>query len=206
MNNAILLLMPFLMMRGKGRRPLSLPSVNMAFDLDVRHTKEKIKMIRKIGPYFPEEYIPSINKALIITEKILKLYEAIEFLQEKDSLYIKEAVPVKSHQERLSYIANTLQKDFSREEIDRLGSIADIILQADRFNKMAHMLNHLTSNPDMLKDPNSIFKVLEPLLQGKDEKEMKKMKDMVKMMDIMKALDKPKKEDKKEAEKEEKNL
>ncbi len=136
---------------------------------------------------------------------MLKIYETINFVQQKDNMYITESIPIKNHQERLSYIANTIQKDFAREEIKRLGYVADLILQVDRFNKMVNVLNSFTSNPDLLKDTNNMFKILEPLL-GKDEKEMKKIKEMTKMMNILKALDQPKgnkekkeyKEDKKE--------
>lgn len=205
MNNIALLFMFFIVIRRQtGNNSFTLPSINMAFDLDIKNTTEKIKMIKKIGPYFPEEYIPSVNKAIIITEKIVKLYEAINFIQEKNNLYITESVPVKNHKERLSYIANTIQKDFTKEEIMRLGNVADFILQMDRFNKMMNMLNYLTSNPDLLKDTDNMFKLFEPLFQGKDEKEMKKIKEMSKMLNILKAIDMPKNKEKEKENKEEK--
>ena len=81
--------------------------------------------------------------------------------------------------------------------------MADFILQIDKFNKMANMLNHITSNPDLLKDTNNMFKILEPLLGG-DENEMKKFKEMAKMMNILKVLDKPKENKDKQVEKNDK--
>lgn len=191
MNNILVLFLFIILLKEKKRGTLTLTSMDMGFDIDIKRTKEKIKMLKKIGPYFPEEYIASINKAIIITEKMLKIYETINFVQQKDNMYITESIPIKNHQERLSYIANTIQKDFAREEIKRLGYVADLILQVDRFNKMVNVLNSFTSNPDLLKDTNNMFKILEPLL-GKDEKEMKKIKEMTKMMNILKALDQPK--------------
>lgn len=203
MNNFLVLFLFLILLKEKRKNDLTLSSINISFELDINTTKEKIKLIKKIGPYFPEEYLPAFNKALVITEKILKLYETINFIQKEDNIYIAESIPVKNYQERLSYIANTIKKDFSKEEIERLGYLADFILQIDKFNKMANMLNHITSNPDLLKDTNNMFKILEPLLGG-DENEMKKFKEMAKMMNILKVLDKPKENKDKQVEKNDK--
>lgn len=203
MNNFWVSFLFLILLKEKRKNGLTLSSINISFELDINTTKEKIKLIKKIGPYFPEEYLPVFNKALVITEKILKLYETINFIQKEDNIYIAESIPVKNYQERLSYIANTIKKDFSKEEIERLGYLADFILQIDKFNKMANMLNHITSNPDLLKDTNNMFKILEPLLGG-DENEMKKFKEMAKMMNILKVLDKPKENKDKQVEKNDK--
>lgn len=205
MNNAALLFMLLFMIKGK-ENILAFPNINSAFNLNVKTTTEKIKMIKKIAPYFPKEYLPSVNKAILITEKIVKLYETIDFIREKDSLYITESIPVENLQKRLSYIANTIQKDFTEEDINKLGAGADIILKIDKYNKMLNMLNYISSNPDMLKDTNNMYKLIEPLLQGKDEKEMKKIKEMSRIMGILKALDTPDNQKKKKDGNKEENL
>jgi len=202
MNNIALLFILFIMMKGKDKSP-HFPNTRNTLYIDIKTTTEKIKLIKKIGPYFPEEYLPSINKAIMITEKIVKLYEVFDFICKKDMLYVTESIPVENLQKRLSYIANTIQKDFAKEDINRLGVGADIILKIDRLNKMMNMFSYISSNPDIMKDTNSIFKLVEPLLQDKDEKEMKKIKEMTRMMNILKALDttgdqKEKKDEKKE--------
>jgi len=205
MNNAALLLILIIMIKGK-KNIFSYANINNAFNLDIKTTTEKIRMIKKIAPYFPEEYLPSVNKAIMITEKIIKLHEAIDFICKKDNLYITESIPVENLQKRLSYIANTIQKDFTEEDINKLGTGADIILKIDKYNKMINMFNYINSNPDMLKDTNNMFKLIEPLLQNKDEKEMKKIKEMSRMMNILKALDTPNNQKEKKDENKKENL
>ena len=43
----------------------------------------------------PEEYLHCINKAIGVTEKIIRLYDAMEYLSIKESNYIKRTIPVK---------------------------------------------------------------------------------------------------------------
>ena len=44
--------------------------------------------MKKIGPYFPPEYIAPINKSIMITEKILGLYEAISFMETRQLIIL----------------------------------------------------------------------------------------------------------------------
>ena len=167
--------------------------VEKTINLNIPYTAEKVRIMKKIGPYFPEEFLPVLNKSLVITEKIVKLYETIEFIQIPDANYIKEVIPVENNKDRLSYILNTIQKEVSREEIKNMGMAMDIILNIDKYKKMFNVLHSLMANPDTLNDPNKIFSLIEPFIQGKDEKEKEKLKDMAKMFEIMKTLDTPKK-------------
>ncbi|HSH36417.1 hypothetical protein [Schnuerera sp.] len=167
-------------------------------DLDIPYTMEKIQILKKIGPYFPEEILPSINKALMITEKLISLHQTMEFLQTSETNYIQETIPVENNQERLSYIAQTIKKEFPKEEIDKTGTVVEMILTMDKFNKLFLILNSIMTNPDSLKDPSNIINLMEPLMDDKDEKEKKKIKDMTKMLEIMKTLDTPKKSTEKE--------
>lgn len=167
-------------------------------DLDIPYTIEKIQIMKKIGPYFPEEILPSVNKALMITEKLIKFYEAMEFIQISGVNYIQNTIPVENNQERLSYIANTIKREFSKEEINRMGAAIETILTMDKFNKLFQILNSILTNPDHLSDPASIINFMEPLMEGKGEKEKKQLRDMTKMLEIMKTLDSPKKTEEKE--------
>ena len=125
----------------------------------------------------------------MITEKFIKLYQAVEFIQISDTNYIQNIIPVKNNQERLSYIAQTIKKEFSEEETDKMGISIEMILTMDKFNKLFVILNSIIANPDYIKNSTNIMDLMAPLMAGKDEKEMKQFKDMTKMLEIMKTLD-----------------
>lgn len=143
--------------------------------------------MKNIGPYFPEEFVPALNRSIIITEKIIKFYETIEFMQVSEAKYIKETIPVANNKERLSYIVNVIQKEVPKEETKNMGMALEMILNIDKYKKMFTILNSVISNPDSLNDPSKIFNLIEPFMQDKDEKE--KLKDMTKMLEIIKTLD-----------------
>lgn len=198
--NIVLVLFLFLVLTkdDDSRFLISSSNNDKILDLDIPYTMQKIKVIKKIGPYFPEEYLPSINKGITIAEKIIKLYETLDFIQVSEANYIKDVVPVENNQERLSYIASTIQKEFSKDEIENMGTSIDTILKFDRYNKMFSMINYIMSNPDTLNNSSNMLDLMEPFLQGKDEKERKKMKDMSKMLEVLKTLDSPTKSKDKE--------
>ena len=176
----------------------SIPSSNKSFSLNVPYTLDKIKIAKKIGPYFPEEFVPALNKSLILTEKIIKLYEVMEFMQVDKVKYIENVITVENNKERLNYIVNTIQKEVKKEEIKSTGTIIEMILNIDKYSKMITVLNSVMSDPDSLNDPTKLLSLAEPFMQGRDEKEKEKLKDMAKMLEIMKTLDttkKPKEKD-----------
>lgn len=161
--------------------------------LNLPYTKEKIRIVKKIGPYFPEEFLPYLNNALVITEKFVQVYETLEFIQYTKGDYIKDSVPVENNKERLSYIINTIQREVSTEEVRNMGMAIEMILNIDKYKKMFTTLASVMANPEGLNNPSSILSIMEPFMDGKDEMEKKKLKDMANMFELMKTLDKPKK-------------
>jgi len=172
-----------------------LPIANKNFPprIDIKHTQEKIKLIKKVGPYFPEEYLSSINKAIGITEKIVRLYEVLEFMHINEFNYIEQSISIGNNRERLNYIANTIEKEFTKDQIKEMGKTVDLILKVDKFNKMINMMKLIMENQENLNDKDTILKLLEQFVPPKDEKEKKRIQDMIKMLDVLKALDSPKK-------------
>ena len=169
---------------------------NKNISFSASHTKEKIRITKKIGPYFPEEVLPALNKSLIITEKIVKLQETIDFMKLPEDNYIKEAIVVDNPKQRLSYIMNTIRKEVPKQEVQDMGIIMEVILNVDRYKKILNILNSILSNPDILNDPKQMVILIEPFMEGKTKEEKEKLKDMINMLEIMKSLDEPQKENK----------
>ena len=199
MNIGLVLLLALTTFKNKDTKEIKLLNNNFkTIDLNLPYTMEKINIMKKIGPYFPKEFIPSINKALMFSEKFIKLYETMEFMKFSEANYIQNTVSVENNQQRLSYIAETIKKESSKEKIDQMGGAIGMVLTMDRFNKLFQILESIMTNPDNLNDPSNIVKLMEPFMEGKDEKEKKQLMDMTKMIEIIKTLDTPKKSTKKE--------
>ncbi len=167
-------------------------------EIDTKYTLEKIRMAKKIGTYFPEQYIPLINKSILFTERIMKINELIEFMKNEEYQYIKEATIVDSNKDRLNKIIHVLQKEASRSETKNVGMIMDLIINMDTYKKMFSVLTSVINSQDGLNDPTQLMNILTPLMDGDDLKNKDKFKEMGKMMEIMKILNSPKQESIKE--------
>ncbi len=148
--------------------------------LDIDYTKEKIDIMKKIGVFFPEKFI--------------KLYETIEFINTPKISYIEKSVPVENNKERLSYIINTIQREFPKENIQNITFMLDMIINMDKYKSMLSNLNAFISNPNSLQNPDKLFQLLEPMMEGKDEKEKDKIKEIVKLLGVMNEFEHTKKQ------------
>ena len=209
-NGLVLFLLLFLLNQKNESKKLNIPtdkgknilntSTHQTISLNIPYTEEKIRIMKKIGPYFSEDFLPIINKSIMATEKIIRLYEVMEFIQTPEIDYIQNIIPVKNNRERLSYIINTIQNEISREDIKNMGMAMEMILNIDKYKKMLITLSSIMSDPESLNDPTKMLGLIEPFMEGKDEKEKEKLKDMAKMLEVMKNLDtskKPKKQSQK---------
>ncbi len=195
-NELVLIILLMVLNKNRDKKSLELPDSRNIFDknIDLPYTMEKIKIMKKIGPYFPEDFHPMLNKSIIIAEKIVKTYEVIEFMQEQETNYIQEVIPVKNNRERLSYISNIIQKELHKGNIKDIGVAMETILNIERYKKIFTALIPIMSDPDTINSPDKIFDLMEVFMDGKTEKEKAKMKEMVKMLEVMKTLNTPKKE------------
>lgn len=205
MDNRLLIFI-FLLIIGKnqGNELIGLNSLNNfinTMEIDPKYTIEKIKMVKKVGAYFPEHYIPLINKSILLTERIIKISELVDFMKNDEYQYIKEPIFVDNNRDRLSKIMNTIQKEVPTPEVTNLGTIMDLIINMDKYKKMFSMLSSFISNQDNLKDPTQLISMFAPMLGNDNQKNNDKLKEMSKMMDIMKILNSPKQENNNEEKK-----
>lgn len=156
--------------------------------IEPKYTSEKIKLLKKIGPYFPEEYIPTINRAILFTEKIIKINELVNFMKYDEYQYIMEPIPLKDNRERINKILNIVQREFSKNQTNNLGMIIDLIINMDKYKNLVSMMNSIKSNEESLKDPSQLINILGPMLGIDVNKDKEKLKDINKMMEIIKVL------------------
>lgn len=180
MDNILLFTLPFIIKREAGK------------ELNVSQSRQKIKLMKKIGPYFPPEYIGPINTALVFTEKFLHLYESINFVNSPTINYIEKSIPLDTNKERVHYIINTIRDETKKEDVENMGLVLDLIVNMEKYKKLLDLFTSLISQPDSLNDPSQIINLIEPLMEGRPEEERKKIREMAQILGMMQKLDEDK--------------
>lgn len=165
-------------------------------NIDTEYTTEKIRILKEIGPYFPEELIPVLNKSLLITEKIIKTHETMNFIKNNKPFKKINLIKVENNKERFNYIISTLKREIPEEKINSIGYPFNLILNYDRYKYMFNLFSSIVSNPEKLDNPKELISLIEPMMEGKDEKEKKKIKEMLQMAEIMMSLESSNKKEK----------
>lgn len=159
--------------------------------LDYKYTADKIRIVRKIRPYLPVEYIDIINKSIVITEKLVRLMEVKEFV---NSVEVDEIKPVDMEpKDKMLKVVHIIQEDVKSTKMNNLGFALDLIGNIDNYKNMFELLNTVKKDGKTLSDPDSIFKLMETFV-GSSPKDKEKVKELTKMMDLFKLLDTSKKE------------
>ena len=167
-------------------------------EVDNNYTMAKVNMVKKVGPYFPEDYMPIINKSISFTEKFIKMRETMDFIKETDKVYISEYISVDNNKERISKIISIIQSENPNSELSNTGTVIDLIINMDKYKKMFGVLNSVMNNPDSFNDPAQLLNLAIPLLGGDNPENNEKIKEMSKMLEIVKLINSPKKETQKD--------
>lgn len=204
MDNGLLLFIVFTLYKNKGfkknEKSNTVNSVNpmisflSTMQIKASYTNEKIKVLKKIGPYFPNEYIELLNRSIFYTERIVKFNELIEFMKDDDHRYVTTTVNVDNNRDLVSKIIDTIQKEMPEKHDDNLGIFMDLIINKDKYKKMFNLLTSVTKDPDCINDPAKLIEVLGPLL-GEKENSKDKVKEMNKIVEIMNLLNTTKEEE-----------
>lgn len=169
--------------------------LNLGLDsLDIKKTNEKMKVLRKVGPYFPKDIAQILNKALLTTEKIVRLYSVMDFIKTNNSFQTISSVDV-SDKERVNYILSTIKTDIPNEEIKSIVPLIDIVVNLDTYKNLLSTLFSVLGNTQSSNGPKDISKIIESFMDGKNDKDKEKMKDMMKMVELLKALNTPNKKE-----------
>lgn len=157
--------------------------------LDIEYTKEKIKILRKIATYFPEELIPAVNKSILITEKIISLQQVATFISTDEPFSPVKSTYVGNNKERLNNILSILKKEMPDDNIKSVTSTMEIILNMDKYKEIISTLNKVSSNPEKLNNVDNLIDLMEPFMDGKTDEQKSKLIDIAKMFNAMKSLE-----------------
>lgn len=192
-NNPLIFVLFIMILNNKKNESLnSLINYFTTMEIDSKYTIEKINIIKKVGPFFPEHYIPIINKSILFTDRFIKLNELIDFMNKEKDDYIKEPIELTNHKDRLNKIITTIQKESSKSDIGNFGKIMDLIVNMDKYKTMFNLLNSTINNQDNIKDPTELIKTIAPIMSNDVKMDNDKIKEMTKMMEIFKVINSPK--------------
>ena len=159
-------------------------------EIDADYTKEKVQLARKIIPYMPVNYIKPINRSIHITESLVKIMELEDYMNRSTRSIQSTPIPIKDNKERLSKIVSIIQKEVPKAKVQNTGTFLELIINIDRYKKMFDLLNSFMENQNLSKDPESLAKIVEPMI--KSDAQGEGSLDFEKIMNIMSLLNKSK--------------
>lgn len=162
--------------------------------IDPNYTEEKIRIAKKIGPLLPSEYGVTFNKSILMTERIVKVMETVDFVNNAEAPKIL-ALDLQP-KDRLQKIVATIQDEVQSSKIENFGLVLDLIINMDKYKKMFTTITSLMGNKKGLSDTNSIINLMDTFMGGSSDKDKEKVNEMSKMFEILKMLDTPSKKDK----------
>ena len=158
----------------------------MKGNIDIPITLNKIRVVKRIGPYFPREFHPILNNSLVITERIIRAHGMIEFVKHQDMEYISESIPIENGKQRLNHISNAIEDELQQGDIGDIGMTLETVLKINRLKTMLAALAPILSQPDILNSPDGLLKLADILMDGKTDGEKDKLLDMINMLKMIK--------------------
>lgn len=163
--------------------------------INYKYTSDKIRIVKKIRPYLPSEYSDSVNRSIAVTEKLIKLLEAKDYIQSIDSMDIDKITEIEMEpKDKMLKIVHIIQEEVQNSKMDNLGFALDLVGNIDNYKNMFSLLTTFMKDKKSLNEPNNIMKLMESFLGGNNPKDKEKLKELSKMMELLKVLDTPKKE------------
>lgn len=155
------------------------------FKVDYSYSKEKIKILKNVLPYLPENQLHIAGKSVVATEKVLRILETVDYVNLESNIPIE---PLEMDtMERAYKIVGTLQEDISNSKIDKFGTALDLIVNKDKYKSLLDLTMELLSDKESLNNPANLAKLVNTFL-GEDAEDS----NLTSILEILTMLDSPK--------------
>lgn len=152
--------------------------------------KKTIFIVKKVGPYLPEETITVLNNFMPTIDRISKIIVFLELISDYKPYEPIIAAKDINDENRLSKIVSVVKEEIPQDKVKKYAPILDIVTNIDKYKVLLELLTSFT-NPhegsNKIQMENMIDLII-PLIGGEDEKSKNKVKDMVQMMEVLKLL------------------
>ncbi|SDY62288.1 hypothetical protein SAMN05660462_00488 [Proteiniborus ethanoligenes] len=211
--NKFILLIPLILlvvksMDGLKRKSSDIFSLGseLIASIDYESLSEKIDMLKKIGPYLPENLIYSLNSIVLIGEKAVKVIGLMDFVSTNKSYQPISSIGELSSKDRINGILSTIKDDISDEKVKNIKPAIDIILNFDKYKDLVNMFSSLNSMTNKIEkkpaptektesviEPSesnknqleSMINLIKPILGDNPNISTEKISDMFKMLQVL---------------------
>lgn len=184
--------------RKKNTSVLDLSS-DLLSSIDIRSLNENINIVKKIGPYLPENIVVPMNSIIYFVEKATKIIGLIELISTNKSYEPVATLENLSSKDRFNGILQTINEEISEDRINSIKPIIDIALNFDKYKSLINMVSSLgntnnklsrventppkpettiQSNENRTNQIDDIINIMKPML-GNDEKKVNQLNSMV---------------------------
>ncbi len=148
-------LLLFIFLTFNGNKDLQNPLMDFVSSLDIKagDTEEKIRTLRKIMTCLPEKYLGLINRSILYTEEIVRIYELGNSFKDNSYDYVTTSNKVRDNREKISKVLQSLQNESPDIYDDKLGVFMDLLMNMDNYRKMFDLFVSIAKYPDNIKDP-----------------------------------------------------
>ncbi|MTI49838.1 MAG: hypothetical protein FH761_18560 [Firmicutes bacterium] len=168
-------------------KSLNLENISKTFD--PRTIAPKIEVLKKVGPYLPENHIPTVNNLVLTFEKVNRIMSLVDFVSTSNSYEPIYSAEVTSNKERLANIINVLKDEIPDDKAKTIRPILDIVTNTDKVKSVVNVASSVL-NPSK-KSQFSIEDIIElalPFLEGNKNFNKDKVKEVMGMVEMLKLL------------------
>lgn len=164
--------------------------------LEIDKIMNKVEFLRKAGPYFPEDAASILNKSILVTEKIIKIHETVDFIKTNNDFSPIKTVETKNDKEKINNILSIAKEEFPDNRLNDMGFIIDLFLNSEKYLNLLNIFGSLMAQSKSSKDLSSLSNNLKPMIDNLNEEDKTKIEEAMKMLEIIDILNNPSKDKK----------
>ncbi|KGG80805.1 hypothetical protein Y919_04240 [Caloranaerobacter azorensis H53214] len=187
LNNKLLLFAALIFMPKLINQKFSLQNLSKIYMFN--NLDKKIHILKKIGPYLPEQMIGTLNIFIVNLEKINKIIGLYEFITIGKTFEPITPVTNITSKERINKIFQSLQEEIPDDKLLSIKPMLDLMMNIDKFKPIISTLTKISSANDKSEiNIDDMIDLIKPMLGDEEAKNIDKMKDMLQMMELLSVL------------------
>lgn len=177
---------------------------------------EKIKVLKKVGPYLPETVVDTVNTIIVTLDTVNKVKGLMDVVTMSKVQRPITVVKELSNKERLNHIITTISEEMPGDKTKNIKPILDIALNFDKYKGLIDTVSSINSTANKPESENSqinqnnhptqakqdnknaqlenMINAIKPMLGENADQGMDKIKDMMQMLEMLNVLNAPDKE------------
>lgn len=149
--------------------------------VDIRSVNEKMDIIKKIGPYMPENIVEPLNAIIFFIEKVTTIIGLMEIITTNKSYAPIATYNNLTNKDRINGILSTINEESNDERINAIKPAIDVILNFDRYKSLIDMISGLGNMNNKVDKASSPSPKVEKPVQASSNKSLQ-IEDMVNIL------------------------